>query len=315
MGYGREIYGAALDELSRRRGLVRQQQSKRRQEITQKIPEVMEIERRLAQTSLEAARSVLGSTGDIQQEMDRLTSQNKELQKRYHTLLLQYGYPTDYLELHPVCPICEDEGFTDDGQCQCLKDLMRKEAYRRINSLTPIDSCSFENFSLEYYDLSPLEHGGVSPRQQMETILDYCQHYAKDFSPHSSSILMQGPTGLGKTHLSLSIARSAIDRGFGVVYGSVRGSNDDSARSLLECDLLILDDLGTEFTTQFVTASIYNLINSRLLSARPTIVNTNLTMQELNDKYTQRITSRIIGGYDRLVFMGRDIRQQKRMGY
>ncbi len=328
MGYGREIYGAALDELSRRRGLVRQQQSRRRQEIAQKIPEVMDIERRLAQTSLEAARSVLDSTGDIQQQMDRLTAQNKQLQRRYNALLLQHGYPTDYLELHPVCPICEDEGFTDDGQCQCLKELMRKEAYRRINSLTPIASCSFENFSLEYYDLSPLEHGGVSPRQQMETILDYCRHYAKDFSLHSSSILMQGPTGLGKTHLSLSIARAAIDHGFGVVYGSVqnlmskleqekfgRGSNDDSARSLLECDLLILDDLGTEFTTQFVTASIYNLINSRLLSSRPTIINTNLTMQELNDKYTQRITSRIIGGYDRLVFMGRDIRQQKRMGY
>ena len=149
MGYGREIYGAALDELSRRRGLVRQQQAQRRQEIAQKIPEVLEIERRLAQTSLEAARSVLGATGDIQQQMDRLTAHNKQLQQRYNTLLLQHGYPIDYLDLHPVCPICEDEGFTDDGQCQCLKELMRKEAYRRINSLTPIASCDFDHFSLD----------------------------------------------------------------------------------------------------------------------------------------------------------------------
>ena len=134
---------------------------------------------------------------------------------------------------------------------------------------------------------------------------------------------MQGSTGLGKTHLSLAIARAAIDKGFGVIYGSVqnlmakleqdrfgRGNEGESAKAMLECDLLILDDLGTEFTTQFVTASMYNLVNSRLLAAKPTIISTNLSMKDLNDKYTERFTSRIIGGYDRLVFLGRDIRQQ-----
>lgn len=324
MGYSREIYLCAMQALSQRRNAMRMQAEQRRAELQQSLPEIFELERRIASAGFAAARAVLSSQ-NVEEDLNRLMRENLKLQEEYDQLLLSHGYPKDYLLPQHCCPACGDEGYCNGRLCDCVKELMREEAFRRLNELTPAKDCTFEAFSLAYYPDTPLQEGGVSPRRQMETILRYCRAYADSFCAHSRSILMQGSTGLGKTHLSLAIARVAIDKGFGVVYGSVqnlmarleqerfgRANEGESAKALLECDLLILDDLGTEFTTQFVTASMYNLINSRLLAAKPTIISTNLSMKDLNDKYTERFTSRIIGGYDRLVFLGRDIRQQKR---
>ena len=160
----------------------------------------------------------------------------------------------------------------------------------------------------------------------MENVLEYCQDWARYFTRKSQGLIMLGKTGLGKTHLSLAIAGTVIDRGYNVYYGSVPNimnklekehfgrnpSDENLLDELCECDLLILDDLGAEFSTQFTVSCIYNIINSRILSGKPTIISTNLTPNELEDKYTQRITSRIIGSYVSLKFMGRDIRQIRR---
>ena len=160
----------------------------------------------------------------------------------------------------------------------------------------------------------------------MGEIAQFCKDYALDFSLESPSLFMHGATGLGKTHLSLAIANEAIARGYGVVYGSApnmfsqlerehfgRQYNNERTyeQELLETDLLIIDDLGVEFSTPFTVSCVYNIINSRILSRKPTIIRTNLTPRELEDKYTQRITSRIIGGFVSLRFIGRDIRQIK----
>jgi DNA replication protein DnaC len=159
----------------------------------------------------------------------------------------------------------------------------------------------------------------------MEGVLRFCRSYAENFGTDSPSILMTGATGLGKTHLSLAIAQSAIDRGFGVIYGSAQNfmlqlererfgrapAGSESERHLLECDLLILDDLGAEFITPFVISTVYNLINTRLMSGLPTIISTNLTIKELEEKYSPRIVSRIIGSYRVLHFIGKDVRQLK----
>ena len=160
----------------------------------------------------------------------------------------------------------------------------------------------------------------------MERILFNCMDYAKHFSASSPNLIMMGSTGLGKTHLSLAIARVVIEKGFGVVYGSVNnlidklerehfGREEESStrQSLMECDLLILDDLGTEFRTAFSSAELYNLVNTRQMAHRPTIISTNLTMRELESAYSSRFTSRIIADYVRCLFTGEDIRQKKRM--
>ena len=160
----------------------------------------------------------------------------------------------------------------------------------------------------------------------MEDIFRFGTGYAQRFSLHSPSILMTGATGLGKTHLSLAIAREVIEKGYGVVYGSAqnfmlqiererfgRSESSESERQLQECDLLILDDLGVEFLTQFVSAAVYNLINTRLMAERPTIISTNLSISELESRYSERVVSRIIANYRVLPFIGRDVRQLKRM--
>ena len=211
--------------------------------------------------------------------------------------------------------------------CICLKELLRKTAYQRLNEMTPLALCSFDSFVLDYYPEEPLSEGEASPRKQMTNVLRYCRNYANEFSMESSSLIMQGGTGLGKTHLSLAIANAAVQKDFGVIYVSAqnmatslererfgRGLEDGDTNALiLGCDLLILDDLGTEFATSFVDASIYNIVNTRLMAGRPTIISTNLSLYELQKRYSERFVSRIIGSYVRLTFFGKDVRQQKRM--
>ena len=158
----------------------------------------------------------------------------------------------------------------------------------------------------------------------MREIFEYCRCYADDFGKCSDSLFMHGATGLGKTHLSLAIANVVVEKGFEVIYGSAQnllsslerekfgGGSGEMEKELLDCDLLIIDDLGSEFSTQFTVACIYNIINTRINLGKPVIISTNLTGEELEAKYTQRITSRIIGSYVSLLFIGKDIRQLKK---
>ena len=180
-----------------------------------------------------------------------------------------------------------------EKMCSCMKRTAAGRGIPALNALSPLSLSSFDTFSLDYYGEAPLKAGGIPPKKRMEDIYRYCKNYAANFDPQlSPSLLMQGATGLGKTHLSLAIARAAIGKGFGVIYcsapniigklekerfRSARGSADESDVYLLECDLLILDDLGTEFPTSFSSSTIYNMINSRLMASRPTIISTNLT--------------------------------------
>jgi DNA replication protein DnaC len=240
-------------------------------------------------------------------------------------LLKAAGHGEDYLEPHYSCKLCGDTGYVDGRMCDCMKKLLRTEAYHRLNTLTPLSLSTFESFSLNYYPDTAGENGSKSPRSVMASVLNNCKNYAAGFSLSSPNLIMQGGTGLGKTHLSLAIANTAIQKGFGVVYCSVNniitklerehfGRDDgDTDRMLLECDLLILDDLGTEFKSSFSSAEIYNIVNTRLMSQKPTIISTNLSIQELQDRYTERFASRIMGNYVRVTFCGRDNRLQKLM--
>lgn len=181
----------------------------------------------------------------------------------------------------------------------------------------------FEDMDLGYYPDEPDPRTGISPRERMRGVLDYCRCYAVDFVPGAQSLLLRGPTGTGKTHVSLAIARTAAEKGCSVVYGPAQQllrqlENEhfgrmagDSAETLEACDLLILDDLGTEFSSPFTVSCIYNIINGRMLAGRSTVVSTNLSQQELLARYGEQTTSRITGTFQPLVFSGQDIRQLK----
>lgn len=327
MGYGKEVYDSAMARLSERRNKALREARLRRELIEAKFPRISEIEREITRAGARAARIIVNG-GNVAEQIGKLAQENLARQQELRELLQKAGVPEDYMEPRYTCPKCKDEGYVDGKRCECLKILLREEAYQKLNRLSPLELSRFENFDLTLYSSQSNAKTGISPRKKMEDNFNFCREYAGMFSLSSPSLLMIGATGLGKTHLSLAIAGEAIARGYGVIYGSAQNlisqlererfgrgvqPGEDSAALLLACDLLILDDLGTEFMTPFVLSAVYNIINSRLVSGRPTIVNTNLLFSDLKERYSERIISRMTGAYRVLWFDGRDIRQVKRM--
>ncbi len=324
VGYSREIYQSAEKILRERRRTAQEKADQKRTLFYQICPEAETIEHRLAKTAVSVAKAVLKGKNATEQ-LQKLKSENQSLQDEFSRLLAQHGQNS--LEPEYTCPHCQDTGYIDGKMCSCLKELLHRESYRRLNALTPLSLSTFESFSLEYYSNEPCNNRPPD-REIMRNTLRYCVSYARGFSLQSPNLIMTGGTGLGKTHLSLAIANEAIQKGFGVVYSSAgslvtkledehfgREAGNETSNSLRDCDLLIFDDLGTEFRSSFSSSAIYNIINLRLLLQRPTIISTNLSTREMVTFYSERFASRIIGSYRRIVFVGRDIRQQKRMEY
>ncbi|WP_243112887.1 ATP-binding protein [Caproiciproducens galactitolivorans] len=324
LGYSREIYESAERILAERRKTAENAAAERKSIFYSCYPEAKKIESALSKTAIAAARAIFGG-GNAKEQLTKLKQENQMLQNQMNELLASAGHNSDYLEPPYVCKKCSDTGYIDGRMCSCMKKLLRAQAYENLNKLTPLSLSTFESFSLDYYpDIA--ENGRESPRRIMEKVFYNCQNYARNFSLSSPSLIMQGGTGLGKTHMSLAIANTAIKKGFGVVYCSVnniitqlehehfgRDAQGDTDRLLLECDLLILDDLGTEFRSAFSCAEIYNIVNTRLMTQKPTIISTNLSLQELQERYTERFASRIMGDYVRVLFCGKDNRLQKRL--
>lgn len=323
MGYSREVHEAALKKLNQRQAKSEALAKEKRNNFFLKYPRAREIEYEISKTAIRLSKAVLRGA-DVKIQLEKLKQNNLQLQKELQKILIDAGLPTNFLDTNYVCNLCKDRGFIDGHRCKCLNNLLKEEAYNRINSLSPMTLTSFENFSLNYYPTEPQQEGQTSPRKRMAAILKYCKNYAINFSPSTKSLLMQGGTGLGKTYLSLAIAKVVIDNGFGVIYGSVpnilsrierehfkENSGVYTEDHLIACDLLILDDLGTEFLNRFSNSSVYNIINSRIMANRSTIISTNLNMRELEKHYSDRLVSRFMENYVKLSFLGKDIRQIK----
>ena len=275
MGYGKEVYNTAISIMNGRHSHAIDEMQEHKMAFFAVYPRAEQIEQTLSTTAIAAAKAVLGGK-NVAEQLAKLKESNLALQSELKEYIKDGQLPDDYLQPHYQCKFCEDTGFIDGKMCDCLKQLLRIEAYKRLNTLTPLSLSTFDSFSLKYYPDEQEKADGIPPKKQMEGIFRYCCNYAEGFSVSSSSIIMQGATGLGKTHLALAIANSAIGKGYGVIYGSAQNmvtnleherfshdeNTDDTNRLLLGCDLLILDDLGTEFTTSFVNAAIYNIVNT-----------------------------------------------------
>jgi len=325
MSYSQRTYERAAAELERRRDRAQAEQKRRHDEAVTKIPELLDIEKEMSATGLAVVKAI-GMGGDAQAYIAKLAAQNLAAQEKRIKLLVKAGYSKDYLEIQHICEKCEDNGFVNGKSCDCRTSLLRSLAFAELSELSPVETSTFESFKLDFYPKGIDSETGISPYNRMKEIFNFCKDYAEDFDTSSPSIFMHGKTGLGKTHLSLAIAGHVVNQGYGVIYGSAQNllnklererfsrNNEDTGnaeQALLDCDLLILDDLGTEFSTSFTVSAIYNIINTRISRGLPVIINTNLTPEELEQKYTQRITSRITGNYVSLQFCGRDIRQLK----
>ncbi len=341
MGFPKEIYDRAAAVLSERRQYAKEQTLIRRQQIYALLPQIEQIDRQLSQIGMKTIQAVAGAPDELEQIIERLKTQSLGLQKQRDDLLSAAGLLEIYQDDNHTCKKCQDTGYLGTQRCECFQQLLREAAFDALGASSP-QNCRFDNFSLDYYSAQTAPNG-VVPRHKMAQVKNFCEDYARNFSvqshqrlgqhqPSSPSLLFMGNTGLGKTHLSLAIAGEVIRKGYGVVYGSSQNLmarlekekfsysyQDEQQQSylslVLECDLLILDDLGTEFLSQFVTSTLYHIINTRLLENRPTIISTNLSFQEISKRYTDRLASRLFGGYTQFEFVGRDIRiQSKIMG-
>lgn len=327
MAFDKLIYEKAENEIQRRRISAESRLNMHTAEIEQKIPEISEINRRLSQTSIELSKLIVRQKGDFKQNFEKIKNQNLQGQEMIKVLLKENGYPDNYLEPVYSCSVCRDKGYVNGERCACFNSLLTHFAVEKLNSDANMPYCDFAHFSLSYYE-GKTDSSGKDCYIKMAENLEYCQHYAAEFSLNSPSLFMIGKTGVGKTHLSLSIAKEVSARGFTVAYGSLlnylriiekehfgraENSQSDTQQILINTDLLILDDLGSEFQTSFYESVLYNILNSRINLGLPTIISSNLTAQELQKNYNDRIISRLFSVYNILRFVGEDIRQIKRL--
>lgn len=221
-------------------------------------------------------------------------------------------------EKQVFCPVCSDTGYVSGKLCNCIKTIAKEIALKEMNDIMPLDSFGFDKFRTDYYS--------DGAKEKMTGIFEYCKNYAENFSLSSPNLLFIGKSGLGKTHLSLSIVKEVTEKGYNVVYGPAQtlftaaekehfsySGTSDNLDNMINADLLVIDDLGTEFITNFVQSLFYNIVNTRLLKKLPTIISTNLSGQELEDRYTARMTSRLAGEYLTKNFIGSDIRLIKKL--
>ena len=322
MGYGAKIYQAACQELEIRRRQAEETAQDNLERFFEKCPRAREIRREMGRNGANAAIAVL-SGGNVREQLTQMKEQGLALKEEYDRLLAEHHVTQSDVTPQYQCSRCKDTGFVDGRMCQCLKNLQRQMAFQRLSMDAPLENSTFEEFSLEYYREDEKAY------RQMEKVLAACKRYADNFRADSPSFLFWGGTGLGKTHLSLAIAGKAIEKGMGVIYGSAQSfavalererflreqdmaEDADVQSQLTDCDLLILDDLGTEASSNYVKSAFYDIINSRMMKNKPTLISTNLTMKDLEKRYTPRFTSRIAGYYSKVQFLGNDVRLQKR---
>ncbi|MGI6264107.1 MAG: ATP-binding protein [Acutalibacteraceae bacterium] len=320
MGYDKAVYESAVAALGRRRAAAQAEAADFRRRMVARDPRLGEIEREIERVSTSIAPVILQG-GDVAAAIERLKTDSLALQKEMADRLKALGADRADFQPRYACPRCEDTGFHDGNMCACLHTLLREGACEQLSRMAAMELTRLEDMRLDYYPDEFDPRLGQSPRQRMQGVLGYCRDYAAHFSPSSPSLLVSGPTGVGKTHAVLAIARAAVERGYGVIYGPAGvllgrlekehfgRIEGDSEALFLDADLLVLDDLGTEFTGPFYTACLYDLINSRLLAGKPTIISTNLGRGELCERYGEQIASRVLGAYEPLAFFGRDIRQ------
>lgn len=330
MGYSKEIFRQAQREIDRRHEAAITSAQQRRTELISALPELSELERRLAATGVAAAKAAMGGGENAARAIERLRKENLGLQSARAELLKGAGLAPDSLTVKYTCTKCSDTGYDGHRRCECMEKLLRQLAYAALGSSSGADDCRFDSFELSYYPTEPAGEYKIIPRRAMEKVLTICKEYARGFSTESGSLLMCGGTGLGKTHLSLAIAGEVTEGGWSALYTTApslmqklqdrqfsRGAaaeDDGCGEAILECDLLIIDDLGAEFSTSFTVAAIYNIVNSRIVSGLPTIINTNFDESVLGERYGDRLLSRLLCTYRPLPFYGEDIRMMKRYG-
>ncbi len=324
MAYDGKLLARARAQLDLIRSDNQAEHQRRLSLVYARVPEIQRMDETMRRQMTELVRLTISHPADLKERLAALEKDNLDIQVRRAELLVENGWSVEYLDDIYSCPKCRDSGVYEGGVCSCLEKLYNKELTKELGTLLQHGDESFARFDLNYYDAAPVN--GVSPRETMTMVLGACRKFADNFPAVSANLLFQGGTGLGKTYLSACIARVVAAKGYSVCYDSAAAaleafevqkfSRDPEAseaanarvRRMLDCDLMILDDLGTEMVSSISTSALYTLLNTRLVNGNKIIISTNCSDEELQKKYTPQIYSRIKGEFLRLPFVGRDIR-------
>jgi len=304
------------------------EQKLRRDKIYNELPALAELDRQIAEASVSAARAALdGDTAALEQ----LAENNRQISAEKHQLLQSAGYPADYLELAYTCTDCKDTGFIGREKCHCFKQALTFALSETSTLSHLLEKENFDTFSFAYYDdMTADSKLRLTPRENIKKILADAKSFVDKFDTDFRSLLIYGNTGVGKTFLTNCIAKALLDTAHHVVYMTShalfeafeahrfdhtdRPEDNSLYQYIFRCDLLIIDDLGTELSNTFTNSMLYTCINERLLHRKATIISTNLSLEQLHDRYSERIFSRITGNYTLWKLIGKDIRVLKRMG-
>ena len=326
MSYDGTLLSQARAELDKIRQKNEEEHDRRLQQAYETIPDLSMIDARLRTQMIGLVRLTLSKDPDLKKKLAQLEHDNLELQAERAEMLVEAGFPMNYLDDIYSCSVCRDTGMAGGKPCTCLMRIYNRILTENLSPLMRSGDESFDRFDLSLYPAEYDFNLGTTPREIMRAVLDSCKRYAERFPKNVPSLLMQGGTGLGKTYLSACIARVVADKGFSVCYDSAisafetfekqrfsRDPDEEEAcssriRRMMECDLMILDDLGTELVSSVTNSSLYSLINTRIKNGKPTIISTNCPDDELRERYTPQICSRLLGEYRKIPFCGKDIR-------
>ena len=315
MAYRKEILHKVRQEYNQKRNRALGDAASRLSALHEKYPDLAAIDSALAKTGMNLVGEIAKGSDGITERIAAVRAENERLQKDRADMLVFYGFAPDHTDVKYECAICQDTGYIGVEPCLCYKKALAKEALFYAGLARLADKQSFDTFDLKYYQ--------GDNRAMMEKVLAFCKRYAEGFHAKSDSLLFIGNTGLGKTHLSTSIAVSVVNKGYEVVYTSAPNlfsaleaekfgrEASLTMQEVLDAEFLLIDDLGTENPSALNNNFLYNIINTRLITAKPTLINTNLMPADLMKRYTDRLASRLLGEYAVMRFVGNDIRMQK----
>lgn len=327
MGLKNDQYNQIMREYDNRQLKNKHDQNLRRAEAFNSIPQLKQLEDEMITLSVRIGRMAIYGDQSVEEE---LKSKAIDMKAKQIELLITNGYPADYLELQYYCDKCNDTGYIGNDKCNCFKQAISDLLYFGSNIRSILEHENFSKFSFHYYSDDYIDEAlGLSPRSNIQKVVAVCKNFIRHFDKSHDNLLFLGNTGVGKTFLANCIAKELLDRGYTVIYLTAFrlfdilekykfGKDNDSTYSasnqfeyIMECDLLIIDDLGTELSNSFTTSQLYLIMNERLLRQKSTIISTNLSIGNLNTNYSERISSRIISNYSIQRIIGEDIRLHK----
>lgn len=319
-----------ITSYERKRDKAESDLEKRKKDVYSQIPEIEEIDNEISKLGLSLAKLVLLNPKDKESIVAESKNKIDELKEKKESLLNKFNVPKWYLEIQYSCNLCKDKGFLENGsKCNCFKQQIINEAYKMSNLSRMLDIQNFSTVDTSIFSNEIIPEANISPQQNILEIVSICESFVIDFDKdNDENLLFYGETGLGKTFISNCIAKSLLDKGNLVIYQTsfkmfeiiedykFKNSNEhiskDNYNNLFECDLLIIDDLGTELTNSFTNSELFNILNTRLLNGKKTIISTNLTPLQLRETYTERIFSRIFDKFRMVKFIGKDLRWEQK---